>query len=114
MATAAAMPKVADYAESMPDLDSTPFFAEEPSAPSVRTSIPGPMSTEAIKELDKVFDTRSLNMMADYTQSFGNYISDLDGNRLLDVYAQIASIPVSFTQAYYAHCLSHELTPTTF
>lgn len=95
MATATAMPKIADFADAMPDLDSTPFFPEEPTAPTIRTSIPGPVSTNAIKELDKVFDTRSLNMIANYNESFGNYISDLDGNSLLDVYAQIASIPVS-------------------
>ena len=48
-------------------------------------------------DLDKVFDTRSLNMIANYRDSFGNYIADLDGNVLLDVYAQIASIPVGYS-----------------
>ena len=94
LATATAMPKVAEYADQMTDYDSVPFFPEEPTKPTVSTSIPGPISTQAIKDLDKVFDTRSLNMIANYNASFGNYISDLDGNRLLDVYAQIASIPV--------------------
>lgn len=73
-----------------------PFFADEPKTPRVRTPIPGPKSKKAISELDRVFDTRSLNMLANYQQSFGNYISDLDGNLLLDVYAQIASIPVGY------------------
>lgn len=95
MATAAAMPKLSDFTDTSFDFESTPYFSEEPVGPSVKTSIPGPVSTEAIKDLDKVFDTRSLNMIADYTKSFGNYITDMDGNRLLDVYAQIASIPVS-------------------
>jgi 4-aminobutyrate aminotransferase/(S)-3-amino-2-methylpropionate transaminase len=62
----------------------------------VKTAIPGPESTKAIERLGKVFDIRSLNMMADYSKSYGNYITDLDGNVLLDVYAQIASIPVGY------------------
>jgi 4-aminobutyrate aminotransferase/(S)-3-amino-2-methylpropionate transaminase len=63
----------------------SPFFPDEPSGPIVKTAIPGPQSQKAIEDLDKVFDTRSLNMLADYTQSFGNYIADPDGNVLLDV-----------------------------
>lgn len=62
------------------------FYAGEPEGPVLKTeSIPGPKSQEHIAELDKVFDTRSLNMLADYTKSFGNYIVDPDGNALLDV-----------------------------
>jgi 4-aminobutyrate aminotransferase / (S)-3-amino-2-methylpropionate transaminase len=61
------------------------FYAGEPEGPGVKTNIPGPQSQERIVELDKVFDTRSLNMLADYTKSFGNYIVDPDGNALLDV-----------------------------
>jgi hypothetical protein len=63
-----------------------PFFPNEPARPTIKTAIPGPKSKKAIEELDKVFDTRSLNMLANYQQSFGNYIADPDGNVLLDVY----------------------------
>lgn len=38
----------------------------------MHTSIPGPKSKEAIKKLDEVFDTRSLNMVVDYTKCNGN------------------------------------------
>lgn len=62
-----------------------PFFPDEPVGPIVKTEIPGPKSKKAIDELDKVFDTRATNMLANYQQSFGNYIADLDGNVLLDV-----------------------------
>ncbi|EPS42660.1 hypothetical protein H072_3423 [Dactylellina haptotyla CBS 200.50] len=73
-----------------------PFFVNEPSAPSIKTAIPGPKSKAAITELDEVFDTRSLNMICDYENSIGNYVSDHDHNLLLDVYAQIASIPIGY------------------
>ncbi|KAF7532073.1 hypothetical protein G7054_g8283 [Neopestalotiopsis clavispora] len=72
------------------------YYQGEAEKPVVKTDIPGPKSQEAITKLDTVFDTRSLNMLADYTKSFGNYIVDPDGNTLLDVYAQIASIPVGY------------------
>ncbi|KAK4204377.1 putative 4-aminobutyrate aminotransferase [Triangularia verruculosa] len=68
----------------------------EPKGPSVKTEIPGPKAKEKIAELNEVFDTRSLNMLTDYYKSAGNYIADPDGNILLDVYAQIASIPVGY------------------
>lgn len=73
-----------------------PYFPDEPSAPQVRTAIPGPQSKTAVQELDRVFDVRSYNMMANYEKSCGNYIADVDGNMLLDVYAQIASIPLGY------------------
>ncbi|KAF3482400.1 4-aminobutyrate aminotransferase [Arthroderma uncinatum] len=76
-----------------------PFFANEPEGPTVKTAIPGPKSKEEITKLDRVFDTRSLNMLVDYQKSTGNYIADLDGNVLLDVFAQIASIPVGYNNA---------------
>lgn len=64
---------------------SSTFYNGEPEGPVVKTAIPGPNSQALITELDTVFDTRSLNMLADYTKSFGNYIVDPDGNTLLDV-----------------------------
>lgn len=61
------------------------FDGVEPAAPSVKTDIPGPKAKEQIADLDKVFDTRALNMITDYKASVGNYIVDPDGNELLDV-----------------------------
>lgn len=72
------------------------IFPDEPSAPTVRTPIPGPESKKAVQELEKVYDARSYNMVANYDKSSGNYIADVDGNILLDVYAQIASIPLGY------------------
>src|SRR5579871_4485877 len=73
-----------------------PFFPDEPQGPTIKSAIPGPQSVKEIGRLNKVFDTQNVNMMADYQRSLGNYLADPDGNVLLDVYAQIASIPVGY------------------
>ncbi|CAK7568564.1 MAG: 4-aminobutyrate transaminase [Sporothrix epigloea] len=80
---------------SAADLQST-LLAGEPNGPSIKTAIPGPKAKAVADNLGEVFDTRALNMLADYRKSHGNYIVDPDGNTLLDVYAQIASIPVGY------------------
>lgn len=72
------------------------FFPNEPKGPTVKSSIPGPKTKPLIDSLKRVFDTQNLNMMANYEKSIGNYIVDEDGNELLDLYAQIASIPVGY------------------
>lgn len=89
-AAAVAQPPTTDAIEQS-------FFPDEPTGPMIRTAIPGPESKKAIAELDKIYDTRALNMMTNYQNSYGNYIADLDGNVLLDVFAQIASIPVGYS-----------------
>ncbi|PKS11934.1 hypothetical protein jhhlp_001229 [Lomentospora prolificans] len=73
-----------------------PFYEGEPEAPIVKTDVPGPVSKKEIDELCKVFDTRALSLLTDYQKCFGNYIADRDGNVFLDVYAQIASIPIGY------------------
>jgi len=83
-------------ASAPPHSGEQPFFPDEPQGPVVKTAIPGPQGVKAIERLTKVFDTQSTNMMANYQRSLGNYIADPDGNVLLDVYAQIASIPVGY------------------
>ncbi|VUC35294.1 unnamed protein product [Clonostachys rosea] len=84
------------FATSSIRASARPFYAGEPSGPQVQTTIPGPKSQKLLQELDTVFDTRSLNMICDFTKSHGNYLSDPDGNVLLDVFAQIASIPLGY------------------
>lgn len=73
------------------------YFPDEPSKPVVTSSqIPGPSSIKLTKELGRSFDSNALYFISDYFNSKGNYISDADGNKLLDVYAQIASIPLGY------------------
>lgn len=72
------------------------YFPDEPDSPAIVLAIPGPSSQVAIQSLDSVFDSRAAYFIADYAKSCGNYIVDVDGNVMLDVYAQIASIPLGY------------------
>lgn len=64
----------------------TAFFSDEPAGPTVKTTKPGPQASSALRELQKVWDARSVNVIGDYAKSKGNYLVDVDGNTLLDVY----------------------------
>ncbi|KAM0755936.1 4-aminobutyrate aminotransferase [Meredithblackwellia eburnea MCA 4105] len=76
---------------------SSTFFKDEPSAPKVVTdSVPGPKSKAASEKIAQFQDNRTHVLVADYAKSKGNYIADVDGNQLLDVFAQIASIPIGY------------------
>ncbi|CAI4062153.1 hypothetical protein SKDZ_07G2710 [Saccharomyces kudriavzevii ZP591] len=73
------------------------YYPEEPAKPTIKTgSIPGPESQKQLRELGEVFDTRPAYFLADYEKSLGNYITDVDGNTYLDLYAQISSIALGY------------------
>lgn len=50
----------------------TSSIRDEPVRPEVKTQIPGPKTQAIVKDLNKVFDTRSLKMIIDYKKSKGN------------------------------------------
>lgn len=73
------------------------YYPNEPAGPkSVTETVPGPKSVELNDLLGEVFDNRASYFVTDYNNSVGNYISDKDGNQLLDVYCQISSIPLGY------------------
>ncbi|KAK4703070.1 hypothetical protein P7C70_g3149, partial [Phenoliferia sp. Uapishka_3] len=67
------------------------FFPDEPTGPNVLSAtVPGPKSKAASERIAQFQDNRTHVLVADYAKSRGNYLVDVDGNELLDVFAQIA------------------------
>lgn len=65
--------------------------------PSMKTSTtPGPQSQSVSQEIGKFQDPRTHVLVVDYAKSNGNYLVDADGNALLDMFGQIASIAVGY------------------
>ncbi|RDD47545.1 4-aminobutyrate aminotransferase, mitochondrial [Trichoplax sp. H2] len=66
------------------------------SQPLMKTPMPGPRSKELLKSLRQIQDVTAVQFFTDFQQSQGNYIVDVDGNRLLDIFCQIASLPLGY------------------
>ncbi|XP_064867068.1 4-aminobutyrate aminotransferase, mitochondrial-like [Oncorhynchus nerka] len=64
--------------------------------PSMKTEVPGPRSKELTKQLGEMQNVGAINFFCNYEESRGNYLVDVDGNRMLDVYTQISSIPIGY------------------
>ena len=70
---------------------------DEPAKPMmVSATMPGPISNQFKKELGRFQQSDPVQFFADYEKSIGNYIADSDGNKLLDIYMQIASLPLGY------------------
>ncbi|XP_022092500.1 4-aminobutyrate aminotransferase, mitochondrial-like [Acanthaster planci] len=73
------------------------LLPNEYDGPLLQTEVPGPKTLELLKELDSVNrNAGTVQLFVDYEKSYGNYIVDMDGNRLLDTFAQISSIPIGY------------------
>ena len=71
-------------------------IAGEPERVSVRTSIPGPASEALRARHGKYQDARSVHLYQDAKRSLGNYLVDVDGNVMLDLYGHIAALPLGY------------------
>lgn len=73
------------------------FFPDEPSKPIMKNDqLPGPKSQDLSGKMNLWQDARAQQLVADYSNSIGNYLQDADGNKFLDVFAQIASIAIGY------------------
>ena len=85
-------------------------MAGEPEGPRMTTEVPGPQSKSLHSELSQIQAMDSVHFFADYKSSIGNYIADVDGNVMLDVFTQISSVPIGISisilnSQYPAICL---------
>jgi len=70
--------------------------AKEPENPQMFTEVPGPRSKELMSDLDEMQSMKTVQFFVDYEKSQGNYIVDVDGNKMLDVFTQISSVPLGY------------------
>ena len=75
---------------------SQPQLLTEPEAPEVVSDIPGPQSKQRMEQLAQIQSMGSIQFFVDYKKSVGNYIVDVDGNKMLDVFTNISSIPLGY------------------
>lgn len=81
-----------------PKLTPTPAppIAGEPERARVHTPIPGPRTEELRARHGRHQDARTIHVYQDAYRSLGNYLVDVDGNVLLDLYGHIACVPIGY------------------
>jgi len=77
--------------------------------PYVKTAVPGPLSIEKIAKLNEISHNSTAHFVADYANSHGNYLADVDGNVYLDVLLQISSIPLGYNHPALVEAMSSPL-----
>jgi len=74
----------------------------------IQTPIPGPKSKLLKAQMNEIQEMSSIQYFADYDRSQGNYMTDVDGNTLLDCFMQIASLPLGYNHPSILSALRDE------
>ncbi|KAL0992559.1 hypothetical protein UPYG_G00094930 [Umbra pygmaea] len=77
-----------------------------------RTS--GSLCQELTKQLGEMQNVGAIHFFCNYEESRGNYLVDVDGNRMLDVYTQIASIPIGYNHPSLMNVMSNPNNMSAF
>uniref|UniRef100_H2MZP0 4-aminobutyrate aminotransferase n=1 Tax=Oryzias latipes TaxID=8090 RepID=H2MZP0_ORYLA len=77
--------------------------------PSMKTSVPGPRS-----QVTHTQNVGAVNFFCNYDDSRGNYLVDVDGNRMLDLYTQISSIPIGYNHPALLKLMANPNNLSTF
>lgn len=84
---------------------------DEYDGPLMRTEVPGPKTKELLKTMDNITkNTGTIQMFADFKSSRGNYLVDVDGNRYLDCFTQISSVPLGYNHPALLDAVSNPET----
>lgn len=87
---------------------------EEPDYPRMVTEVPGPKSRELCKQLSTVQNSDAVHFFVNYEKSRGNYVVDVDGNTMLDLFTQIASLPLGYNHPRMINAITDPKNLTTF
>ena len=79
-----------------------------PAPPPSHSPFLGPRSVALKQELTSMQEMSTVTFFADYEKSYGNYLTDVDGNTYLDCFMQIASIPLGYNHPAILSALRNE------
>ncbi|XP_064009100.1 4-aminobutyrate aminotransferase, mitochondrial [Pogoniulus pusillus] len=82
--------------------------------PLMKTEVPGPRSRELMKQLNGMQNAEAVHFFCNYEESRGNYLVDVDGNRMLDLYSQISSVPIGYSHPSLIKLLQQPQNLSTF
>ena len=71
-------------------------FPNEPDKPSMKTAFPGPATLASIDNYGNTSCNKQQHFPVDMQNSTGNYVADVDGNKMLDVFTSIACIGMGY------------------